>query len=85
MLPHAIRGRELAKLGAGGSEHGETEHGLKSRNFTSKLYKAIEPLPAGLGYQSLLTQETFHPAWYIHPETHEILFPFLSFWNGQQT
>lgn len=82
---HAIRGGDLAKLRVGGSERGETERGLKSRNFTSKSYKAIEPLPAGVGYKSLLSQETSHPAWYIDPETHEILFPFLSFWNSQQT
>lgn len=64
---------------------GETELCLKSRKFSLELYQATDPVPAGVGYKSLLTQEIPHPAWYIHTEFPEILFPFLSLWNSQHT
>lgn len=57
---------------------------LKSRKFSPQLDKATELFSAGVGYKFLLIQETPHPAWCIHSETPEILFPFLSLRNSQQ-
>lgn len=78
-----MRGRQLTKLSAGG-----TEPSLGKLNTAWKaeilllLTQTTEPAPGSVDYKFLLTKETSHPAWYIHPEINEILFPFPSLRNS---